>query len=48
MAGAVSSDQQLRSALFGMLGVPGGDLETLIAAKVSAMMGHNGGPRLEN
>lgn len=47
-AAAASSDQQLRSALFGMLGVPGGDLETLIAAKVSAMMGHNGGPRLED
>lgn len=45
--GAASSEQQLRSALFGMLGVEGGDIEALIAAKVNSMMGHNGGPRLE-
>jgi HK97 family phage portal protein len=47
-AAAGSSEQQLRSALFGMLGVGGGDLESLIAAKVNSMLGHNGGPRLEN
>lgn len=47
MDGAASSEQQLRSALLGMLGVQGGDIEALIAAKVQSMMGHNGGPRLE-
>lgn len=47
MNGAASSEQQLRSALFGMLGVQGGDIEALIAAKVKSMIGHNGGPRLE-
>ena len=47
-AGAASSEQQLRSALFGMLGVEGGDIEALIAAKVKSMIGHNGGPALEN
>lgn len=47
MPGATSSEQQLRSALFGMLGVEGGDIEGLIAAKVKSMVGHNGGPRLE-
>lgn len=47
MAGAASSEQQLRSALMGMLGVEGGDIEALIAAKVQSMMGRNGGPRLE-
>lgn len=46
--GGVSSEQQLRSALLGMLGVDGGDLEAIIAAKVQSMMGHNGGPALEN
>lgn len=46
--GAASSEQQLRSALLGMLGVQGGDIESLIAAKVNEMMGHNGGPRLED
>jgi HK97 family phage portal protein len=45
--GATSSEQQLRSALFGMLGVQGGDLETLIAAKVNSMMGRNSGLGLE-
>ena len=47
MNGAASSEQQLRSALFGMLGVEGGDLEALIAAKVNSMTGRNSGPRLE-
>ena len=47
MDGAASSEQQLRSALLGMLGVQGGDIEALIAAKVQSMMGHNAGPRLE-
>lgn len=47
--GAASSEQALRSALMGMLGVAGGDIEALIEAKVRAMMvGHNGGPALEN
>ncbi|TCP36540.1 phage portal protein [Sphingomonas sp. BK235] len=45
--GAASSEQQLRSALLGMLGVQGGDIEALIASKVQSMMGHNGGPSLE-
>lgn len=45
--GATSSEQQLRSALFGMLGVQGGDLEALIAAKVNSMMGRNSGLGLE-
>nr|WP_317894433.1 phage portal protein [uncultured Sphingomonas sp.] len=48
MPGATSSEQQLRSALFGMLGVEGGDIEGLIAARVRSMIGHSGGPRLEN
>lgn len=46
--GSQSSEQALRSALLGMLGVAGGDIEAMIAAKVQSMMGHNGGPALEN
>jgi hypothetical protein len=46
--GAASSEQQLRSALFGMLGVQGGDLEALIAAKITSMMGRDSSPRLGN
>lgn len=47
-AAATSSEKQLRSALLGMLGVEGGDIEALIAAKVQAMIGHNRGPALED
>lgn len=47
-AGAASSEQQLRSALLGMLGVQEGDLEAMIAAKVKTMLGPNGGPALED
>lgn len=47
--GAASSEQQLRSALLGMLGVQDGNIEALIEARVkAAMMNHNGGPRLED
>jgi HK97 family phage portal protein len=45
---AQSSEQQLRSALLGLLGVDGGNVEALIEAKVRSMIGHNGGPRLED
>lgn len=48
MNGAASSEQQLRSALFGMLGVEGGNLEALIEAKVNSMIGHDGRTRLED
>lgn len=44
---AGSSEQQLRAALMGMLGVNEGNLEALIEAKVRSMMGHNGAPSLE-
>nr|WP_047166895.1 phage portal protein [Sphingomonas sp. Y57] len=47
-ANAQSSEQQLRSALLGMLGVDGGNIEALIEAKVRSMMGHNRGPALED
>lgn len=46
-AGAPSSEQALRSALFGLLGVDGGNIEALIEAKVNSMMGRCG-PGLEN
>ncbi|APR51998.1 phage portal protein [Sphingomonas koreensis] len=47
-AGTASSEQQLRSSLLGLLGVQDGDLEAMIAAKVKSMLGHNGGPALED
>lgn len=46
--GVASSEQQLRSALLGLLGADGGNIEAMIEAKVRSMMGHNGGPALEN
>lgn len=46
--GATSSEQQLRSALLGLLGVDEGNVEALIEAKIKSMLGHNGGPRLED
>lgn len=39
-----SPEQQLRSALMSMLF--GGDVESIIEAKMKSMIGHNGGPRL--
>lgn len=46
-AAAGSSEQQLRAGLLGLLGAGGGDLEAMIEAKVRSMMGHNGGPPME-
>lgn len=46
-AGAASSEQQLRSALLGVLGVESGDIEALIAKRVQMMMGGTGAPSLE-
>lgn len=48
MAGAKTSEQQLRSALLGMLGVDDGNVEAMIEAKVHAMLGHNGSLKQED
>jgi hypothetical protein len=44
--GSASAEQGARSALMNLLF--GGDVDAMIDARVkAAMMGHNGGPRLE-
>jgi hypothetical protein len=42
---SASPEQQLRSALMNMLF--GGDVDSLIEAKMKSMMGHNNGPPLD-
>lgn len=44
-ASATTPEQQLRSALMNMLF--GGDIDTVVEAKMKSLMGHNNGPRLD-
>jgi len=46
---SATPEKQLRTALMGLLGLQDGAVEAMIDARVkAAMMGHNGGPRLED
>lgn len=46
LGNGISPEQGARSALMNLLF--GGDLDSLIDARVKSMLGHNGGPRLED